>query len=83
MNHPSPVINLPPRSLVAKAGEMPVQSQSALGEQGPSWDHPEANPPQRHLLSGTTSPSQLFEDIFQYLIKFAISQGGRMQPQTP
>lgn len=53
------------------------------GEQGPSWGHPEANPPQCHLLPDITSPPPLFEDIFQYLIKFTISQGDRRQPQTP
>lgn len=82
-NHPSQVTNPPPRPSVAKAGDTPVLALSAQGEQGPSWGHPEANSPQCHLLPGTTSPSQLFEDIFWYLIKFAINQGSRRQPEIP
>lgn len=63
-NHPSQVTNPPPRPSVAKAGDTPVLALSTQGEQGPSWGHQEANSPQCHLLPGTTSPSQLFEDIF-------------------
>lgn len=80
---PFPSYQFPSKVLGAKAGDTSILAQSALGEQGPSWGHPEVNSSQCHLLPGTTPPSQLFEEIFQYLNKFAISQGAGRSPKYP